>query len=266
MHFLLLATLSALASRSVCSPTLLTREALAEIPEYDIARRHDTSHHEEIGVPTSALLDHLHENYSHRKFIRDVKTYPGNITATSYDIPDELMDLAIRSYPMHKRHANVLKKRASDLKKRADLSAPLQKRGGVTNAHYERICGGPAYFITAAVLFQAVRFFCTQHNDYLRDFFVNGGSEPPAYTRFGPWALVDNKQADMVFGFAHTQGFPWINMAFACTGLKDLQGCGGNQGQSTGGTIGAISRQGDGNYHYSLLIGDTSTAQPFDSG
>ncbi|RVD80838.1 uncharacterized protein DFL_008725 [Arthrobotrys flagrans] len=278
MHPLLLAVLSALASQALAGPLdtgiLLSRDALAEIPEYNVSKRHDPFHHEEIGITGRDLLNHLHENYSHRNFIREIKSTPDNKTFTAYEIPDDLMDIAIRSFPLRKRHANIVKMKKRALAKRSEpiLFGPQDRRDlgkrsgteGLSNFKYESYCEGGKK-VTNDVYLSAMNFFCLQHNDYLRDFLSSGGAQPPSYCRAGPYPLADGGEGDFVFHYAKDEAFPWYNMAYTCKQLTQLVDC-AQEGFTTGGTIHTISKVGNGNVRYAINPGDTSSGQPFDSG
>ncbi|KAK6536336.1 hypothetical protein TWF281_000575 [Arthrobotrys megalospora] len=243
MQLIALAILAALVPQTLSSP--LSNLQLADIPEYNVSRRHDPKHHEEIGIPGRDLLNHLHENYSHRKFIKKREKIPYNMTKVVYDIPDDLMDLAIRSYPLHKRHENVLKRRS------------LQKR-----VIEEPAFIGPLKAQHAKPLFIAVvRFLCAEFNDYLRDMMVSGGPSTPNYMTCGPVNGPDGQQGDAILSHYRDKTFPPGNEYMTCTSLMELSNCAGG-GNANGGQIGEISRTGDGKSIFDLGVGVQSVMNP----
>ncbi|KAK6357246.1 hypothetical protein TWF718_001567 [Orbilia javanica] len=279
-HLLALAVLSTLASQGLAGPIdintngiLLSREALAEIPAYNISKRFDPKHHDEIGIGARDLLDHLNENYAHHNFVREASA-PGNKTIRSYHIPNDLMDLAIRSFPLHKRHDNIVKKR--ELKKRSEPApfGPLERHGlakrsgggdGSTSFIIKRVCGG-GQRMKNEDFNAAVGIVCSQHNDYLRDFFASGAAEPPAYISFGPVALIDEQQiGDVTFSFGRDDSFPWVSVGYSCRRLTRLNNCAG-EGITNGGSVITTSKNGYGSFYYAIIPGDVITGQPFNTG
>ncbi|KAK6509340.1 hypothetical protein TWF481_004093 [Arthrobotrys musiformis] len=283
MHLIPLVVLSALLASPVFSSPiktnddvkiLLSREALAEIPHFNITKRHDPGHHREIGITPRGLLSHLHTNYAHRNFIRDVIVDDNNRTFTTYDIPDDLMDHAVSTYPLHKRHASIVKDRV--LRKRAEIIpepfGPLEKRELERRSSVElssviitKLCNAGKKVVND-LYDGALGFFCVMHNEAIRFMIEGNGSGPSPYTSYGPWNYADGGEGDMVFTYGKGQGFPWAWTAFTCKPiLGRLENCAG-VGLADGGALSTQSKNGNGAFHYGVDIGDISKGQPFESG
>ncbi|KAF3942128.1 hypothetical protein ABW19_dt0206138 [Dactylella cylindrospora] len=255
MNLFLATLLSALVSQSLCNPVR---------PKAYLQKR-DLGHIESIGIPFPHLVRHISDNFPDHNVVAEHKTDPTtNQTLVRYDIPDDMWNSAIKSFPLHKRQANLA--RRSLLPPPEGTQGPaakLTKRVGVTAYRTIRECNGEKHTVMTNERFHAAtQFYCSNFDDYIKIWMESGGPSPPGNTLFGPWSTGFDSKTDIYWAFYRDASFPWDKIFLMCRDMiGSLENC--RPEGSAGGKAGFDSKLGEGRVTWEVQPNPRFLREPF---